>query len=93
MISLIGAVFLVVVFVLAIKVFRLAEKSKEAINVAKHSLEELKNPELDDKAKEVAMQGYAKKLFMLFFLLTLGGGAAVAIPVGLILLMDRIGVL
>jgi hypothetical protein len=38
------------------------------------------------------MQAHAKRLFVLFFLLTLGAAAALLLPVGVIWLLDGAGV-
>ena len=37
------------------------------------------------------MQQHAKRLFVLFFLLTLGAAAALLLPVGVIWLLSRVG--
>ena len=91
MISIAGALFLVVGFVVLMKVFGLVEKSRKVVSIAGKAASDLRNPEFDDEHKEKALQGYAKSLFQLFFLLLVGGILALGIPVLLIYLMDQTG--
>ncbi len=88
-----GAVFLVVGFIILMKFFSLVEKSLEVVNISKYSVEIVRDKSLNDHQKEIAMQKYAKELFFLFFLITLGGIAAVLIPFGVICLLESVGVL
>lgn len=93
MMALFGAVILVAGFIIVIKWLKLVEKSLEVIQIAKSALTDLQNPQLHDDAKEVALQKHAKQLFILFFLLTLGGLAALMLPAGLVWLLDQVGIL
>jgi hypothetical protein len=93
MMSLAGATLLVIGFVVLSKIFGLIQKSTAVIDVAKLALTDLRNPGLDDDAKEIALQRHAKRLFGLFLLLTLGGAAALFLPVGLIWLLEQLGLL
>jgi hypothetical protein len=93
MIAFTGAAFLVVGFIALIKIFGLVEKSIDVINIAKLAYADFQNQSLNDDAKEAALQRYAKRLFALFFLITLGGAAALALPMGLIWLLEQMGVL
>jgi hypothetical protein len=89
----IGAVFLVVGFVVLIKILDIAKKSANVFLVAKLALADFRNPALNDSAKEVALQGHAKRLLRLFFLITFGGAAAVLAPTGLLWLLGQMDVL
>lgn len=91
--SFVGAALLVAGFIVLVKIFGLLKKSTEAITVAKRAYADFQNPHLSDDAKEVALQGYAKKLFLLFFLITLGSIAALALPIGLLWLLEQINIL
>ena len=93
MIAFTGAAFLVVGFIALIKIFGLVEKSTDVINIAKLAYADFQNQSLNDDAKEAALQRYAKRLFALFFLITLGGAAALALPMGLIWLLEQMDVL
>lgn len=87
--TLVGVAILVAGFVVLIKIFGLVEKSGEVFKISKLALADLQNPDLDDEAKEVALQLYAKRLFSLFILLTIGGAAALVLPAGLLLLLEK----
>lgn len=88
-----GAALLVIGFIALIKIFGLVEKSIDVINLARLAYADLQNPALNDDAKEVALQSHAKRLFVLFLLITLGGAAALALPMGLIWLLEQMDVL
>ena len=90
MIEYAGAIFLVIGFVFILKISRLVEKSTRVIDISKQAVAELRNSELSDDAKESAMQSHAKRLFGLFFLITLGGVAAVVLPIAVIWGLDRL---
>ena len=89
MIEYAGAIFLVVGFIVILKISRLVEKSTRVIDISKQAMTELGNAEMSDDDKEVAMQGHAKKLVGLFFLITLGGIAAVFLPIAVIWGLER----
>lgn len=91
--SFVGATLLVAGFIALIKIFGLFEKSSEAIAVAKLAYADFRNPHLSDDAKEAALQGYAKNLFLLFFLITLGSVAALGLPIGLLWLLEQVNIL
>lgn len=93
MIPLLGAIFLVIGFVALMKVFALVEKSSAVVTVARLAFSDIRNPNLNDDAKEVALQGHAKQLFVLFLLLTLGGTAALILPAAGLWVFELMGVL
>lgn len=88
-----GAAILVVGFIAVLKLLKLVEKANEVVGASRHSLEIMRSKEMDDAAKEKAMQATAKKLFGLFFLLTTGMGLALVVPAGIVWLLDGVGVL
>ena len=90
MIEYAGAIFLVIGFIIVLKAFKLVEKSTRVIDISRRAVADLRSSELDDDAKESAMQSYAKQLFGLFFLITIGGIAAVFLPVAVIWELDRL---
>ena len=85
-----GAIFLVVGFIVVLKLFKLVDKSNCVINISRQAVADLRNTELDDDAKELVMQRHAKQLFGLFFLITIGGIAAVFLPLAIIWGLDRL---
>ena len=93
MIQWIAAAFLVVTFVVVVRLFGLVEKSRNVVTVARRSLGVIRSSSLSDDAKEVALQRDAKQLFRLFFMLAFGGAAAVLLPMGLLWLCDQLGLI
>jgi len=90
--ALAGAIFLVVGFVALVRMFGLIRRCGEVFDLARASLAVLRNPSLDDEAKESALQSHATRLFSLFFLLTVGAGLALALPAGIIWILDALRV-
>ena len=93
MMTFVGVTILVTGFVVLVRIFGLVEKSGEVFKISKLALSDIQNPSLDDDAKEVALQQHAKRLFCLFFLLTVGGAAALALPAGLLFLLEKMDLL
>ena len=86
--SLAGAIFLVVGFVALVRIFGLIRKCGDVFDLVKSSLAVLRNPSLDDDAKESALRSYATRLFSLFLFLTLGAALALALPAAVIWILD-----
>ena len=93
MIPWIAAGFLVVGFLVLLRLFGLVENSRIVLTVARRSLEVIRSQSLSDEAKETALQSDAKQLFRLFFTLLFGGAAAVLLPLGVVWLCDWLGLL
>jgi hypothetical protein len=68
--------------------FLLMKKCGDVFDLVKSSLAVFRNPALDDDAKESALQSYARQLFALFLFLTLGAALALALPAGVIWILD-----
>jgi hypothetical protein len=60
--------------------------------MAKLALEVVRSPDLDDDAKETALQKHAKQLFASFFVLTLGGAAAAGLPIAVLWGLEKMNV-
>ena len=86
--ALAGAIFLVIGFVALVRIFGLVRRCGEVFDLARASLAVLRSSSLDDAAKESALQSHATRLFSLFFLLTAGAGLALALPAGIIWILD-----
>ena len=93
MIEYAGAIFLVIGFIVVLKIAGLVEKATRVIDISKHAVAILRDPGMSDDDKESAMQSHAKQLAGLFFLLTLGGVAAVFLPLAVIWGFDRLELL
>lgn len=89
MIEYAGAIFLVIGFIFILKIFGVVDKSSRVIEISKCAIADLRCAELDDEAKESAMQVHAKHLFQLFFIITIGCIAAIILPLAVIWGLDR----
>jgi hypothetical protein len=85
-----GALFLVVGFIFILKISELVEKSTRVIGISKQAVADLRNSELSEDEKELAMQTHSKRLLGLFFLITIGGVAAVFLPYAIIWGLDTL---
>ena len=86
--ALAGAIFLVAGFVALVRLFGLVKKCGDVFDLAKSSLAVLSDPSLGDDVKERTLQAHATRLFSLFLTLTLGATLALALPAGLIWILD-----
>ena len=89
--NLLGALIVVAGFVFLLRALKLVPMAMEVTSVSRTAVGVVQDPELDDDAKGERMQQHAKRLFVLFFLLTLGAAAALLLPVGVIWLLSRAG--
>lgn len=90
MIPYLSAVFLAVGFIGVAKVCGLVPRARAAITTSKRTLEVVKSPNLDDEAKEAALQQHARELFAAFLFLTFGGAAAVGLPAAILWGLEQI---
>ncbi|MFC1997550.1 hypothetical protein ACFLXI_08105 [Chloroflexota bacterium] len=86
--ALVGGVIVALGFIGLIKLFGLVEKNIRVIEIAKSAVLIVRDANLDDYQKEIALQKYAKTLLSLFFLITTTTILAIAIPFGVIWLME-----
>jgi hypothetical protein len=93
MISFVGAAILVVGFLVLIKYLKVIDKSSKVLIIAKESFAIVRDQEKSDMQKEIAMQKFAKELFLLFFVIMAGSLLALAIPAAIVWLMDLSGLL
>ena len=70
--NLLGALLVVVVFAMLVHALRLPSRTMEVAVCAREATAVLKEPGLDDDAKEKVLQGLAMRLFGLLGLLTVG---------------------
>lgn len=89
----IGGFILVLGFLLFLKVFKVVNKSRDVIEVAKISLSTVRNKELSDLEKEKIMQKNAMKMFPLFLWISIGSILALLIPMALVWLLEQIGIM
>ncbi len=89
----VAATFLVLGFIALLKVLKVVENSARVIRITKQAVVDLRSSKLDDDAKETAMQAHAKGLFVLFLLVTVGGIAAIFVPLAVIWGLDRMQLL
>lgn len=89
----IGGFILVLGFLLFLKLFKVVNKSRDVIDVAKISLSTVRNKELSDLEKEKIMQKNAMKMFPLFLWISIGSILALLIPMALVWLLEQIGIM
>lgn len=89
----IGAMLLVVGFLISIQLLGVTKKSRNVVRIALHSLKIIGSSRLSDEQKESKLQKNSKRLFGLFFIQAFGGASAILIPLGVIWLGDRLGLL
>ncbi len=93
MISWICATFLVICFILLIRLFGMIEKSHDVVTIARQSFCVVNNSDLSDENKETILQNDAKRLLWLFLVLTCSGAAAFFLPMGILWICDQGGLL
>ena len=80
-------------FMIFVKLFGLVSKTAKVATVAKSALDVIRDSDLDDLQKEKASRQYAKELFVLFFVIATGSALALAIPMGVLWLMETANLL
>ena len=88
-----GATLLVVGFVTCAGWLRLVGRSRDVSTAGAAVLADLRNASLDDEQRERAMQANGKRLLSLAFVIFAIGATCVLLPMGLLWLLDRAGVL
>ncbi|MCK5341811.1 MAG: hypothetical protein KAR20_00325 [Candidatus Heimdallarchaeota archaeon] len=91
--ELLGGLIIVVGFISLVKLFGLIERNIEVIRISKSAVSIVNDKQLDDYQKEKMMQKHAKDLLPLFFLIITISILAIGIPLGLVWLMDYVGLL
>lgn len=90
--SVVWAALIVVAFSAILERLRLESRAKEVGSHAGATLRVLRDPELDDDAKEHLLQRHATRLFALAGVILLGAAAALGVPLGAVWLLDAAGV-
>ena len=90
MIHWLTAAFIVIAFVIFLRLFGLVDKSREVINTSRRSLGVIRSASLTDDEKEAELQKNAKRLFHLFFMIISRGVVAAFLPLGCLWLCDKI---
>jgi hypothetical protein len=78
-------------FVWLFWVMRLSDRGREAMTTVRSSMQTMRDADLEDIAKEKAIQAYAKRLMKLFLWLLAGGLFCVTCPLIFVLMLDVIG--
>ena len=92
MISWLGATFIVVGFLILIKVLLVIDNSLKVIHIAKEAAAVVTSKELDDLSKEKQLQAASIDLMKLFVIILIGSIAALGIPAGLVYLLNFSGI-
>ena len=91
--SVVGASFIVVGFAVLAHFIGLSRWTGQVMKRVKDSMAVLRNSQLDDHAKEKALQHSTVRLFKLLSLLLVGSAVAVLAPVAVVWLFDAIGLI
>lgn len=91
MIPWIAAASCVLVFILLVRLLGLVRSSASVVALARHTFQVIRSPSLGDDEKERELQKIARRLFRLFFVLALGGVLALALPMAVLWVGDRLG--
>lgn len=86
-----GAGFIILGFGWLLARLGLVEIARAVATRSQQAMAVMRNPALDDDAKEALMQAAAKAMFALFFKLTAGLGAALALPMLLVWAVGQAG--
>ena len=86
------AAMVVVVFALVLERLDLPERARETASRARESLDVLRDPELDDREKESALQEQSVRLFGLLGILLGGSLLALGAPLLVVWLLELVGV-
>lgn len=88
-----SAVFVCVTFVVLIKILGVTARPFEVAAISKQAYRVLADPALHDDAKEAAMRQHAKTLVRLFVLISGGSLVALGVPLGIVWVLDAMGLL
>lgn len=91
MIDWLGAVLVVVLFAMLVRLVRLVDNSQAALTISRRSLATMRDASLSDDDKEIAVRRHAYSLLVLLGILTAGGAFALLAPLGLIWLLEFVG--
>lgn len=89
--NLVLAVMVVVVFAGLMERLQIAPRARQATAAAGASVTALRNPELDDAAKEAVLQREALRLFRLFGVIAGLSVIALLVPFAGVVLLDKVG--
>ncbi|MEY2981540.1 MAG: hypothetical protein ACO4CT_02890 [Planctomycetota bacterium] len=87
-----AALFLVAGFLAVAHVLRMVPRAREVMARSRDAVRDLRDPGLDDLAREKAVQGHALRLAWLFVLLVLISATALGVPLAVVFGLDRLGV-
>jgi hypothetical protein len=93
MTSFFGAVLLVIGVTALMKVFGLFPRALEAVRTSRNAIEVMTDPECGDERKESLLQGYSLALLGSFADLLIRGIGSIALPVGLLWVLECAGLL
>jgi hypothetical protein len=91
--SLFGAALLVIGVIALIKAFGLFPRALQVVRTSRSALEVMNDPYCGDDRKESLLQGYSLSLLKAFVDLLIRGIGAIAIPVGLLWMLQFAGLL
>ena len=87
----VGAIILVIGFIVLLQLLGITKKSHHVVRIALHSMKIIGSSRLNDEQKESKLRKNSQRLFGLFFILALGGAIALLIPLAVLWLGDFLG--
>ena len=79
-----GAVFLVVGFLAIAGWTRLPERAVEVVRIGRSAIADLRDPRLDDDAKERTMRSASRRLLLAFVVISACAALALGVPAGVV---------
>jgi hypothetical protein len=87
-----AALFLVAAFLVLARWFRVPARVRAVLGDGRRAFHDLRDPSLGERDKERAVQSHAGRLLLGFVGITLASAVAVALPFGVVALLDAAGV-
>ncbi len=88
-----AALGVVAAFVVLAKLFRVPGLAHAVFDQSRRAFGDLRDPALGEREKEGSIRSHARHLLLLFVFISLASIAALALPLGLVVLLDRAGLL
>ena len=90
--SWVAALFVLVAFLVLVRVLRIPDRTTQIMRRGRLAAADLKNPKLDEREKERAVQAHAVRMFLMFLVISGCFLVALAVPLGIVALLELGGV-
>jgi hypothetical protein len=89
----VAALFIVVAFLVLAWVLRVQAHAAEVMQRSRRAVAAMRDASLSEREKERSMREQARRLFVLFVILTASGVIALLVPIGLLAALEAMGLL